>query len=212
MALTNRQQEGFSMPELEYMAQNETIGIVPLHRMDRLELVRGIVGPFRPPQKATVPLWLATMLKRTNRCRIVCPDWLTYEQLRKLCKEEDQPESLFAKLPTHYLEIAHILLTHAEDDLVDAQGIRRVLQDLREVRLGKTHEGLKMLNPLQLQMDNLSAAEINEVRPLFRHAFDMLQQLDKLEAASNQDSSQMHSQRQSQFADSSTMDDSFGMV
>ncbi|KAJ2743016.1 DNA replication protein psf2 [Coemansia sp. BCRC 34301] len=204
MAITARQAEGFTMPELEYLAQNESITIVPLHRMDRIELVRGTVGPFRPPQKTTVPLWLAIMLKRTNRCRIVAPKWLSYEHLRDLCKREEQPDAMFTRLPTHYLEIAHMLLTHAEDDLVETQGVRRLLQDLREVRQSKTHEGLRMLNSLQLQMDNLSAAEINEIRPLFRHSFDMLRQLDSLAEATEE------SQQQSQFADQSAMDDEFG--
>ncbi|KAI7824275.1 DNA replication complex GINS protein psf2 [Kickxella alabastrina] len=198
MAVTSRQREGFTMPELEYVAQCESVTIVPLHRMDRLELVRGTVGPFRPPQKTKVPLWLAVMLKRTNRCRIVAPTWLSFEHLRDLCKREEQPDSLFTRLPFHYLEIAHIILTYAEDDLVDSQGIRRLLQDLREVRQSKTRGGMEMLNPLQLQMDNLSAAEINEIRPLFRHSFDMLRQLDLL-ASATEDSRQQ--QQQSQFGE-----------
>ncbi|KAI8325413.1 Psf2-domain-containing protein [Martensiomyces pterosporus] len=206
MAITHRQQEGFTMPELEYLAQCESISIVPLHRMDRLELVRGAIGPFRPPQKTEVPLWLAVMLKRTNRCRIVAPKWLSYESLRDQCKEEERPDSLFTKLPPHYLEIAHILLTFAEDDLVEPQNIRRLLQDLREVRQSKTREGLKMLNPLQLQMDNLSLAEINEIRPLFKHSFDMLRHVDALASATEE------SQQQGQFADRlySEMDDTLG--
>ncbi|KAJ2877209.1 DNA replication protein psf2 [Coemansia aciculifera] len=206
MAITTRQTEGFTMPELEYLAQNESIAIVPLHRMDRIELVRGAIGPFRPPQKTVVPLWVAIMLKRTNRCRIVAPKWMQYEHLRDLYKREEQPDAMFTRLPIYYLEIAHMLLTFAEDDLVESQGIRRLLQDLREVRQSKTMEGLRMLNSLQLQMDNLSMAEINEIRPLFGHSFDMLRQLDGLAQATETE------QQQSQFADQSyaEMDDAFG--
>ncbi|KAJ2815555.1 hypothetical protein GGI24_006008, partial [Coemansia furcata] len=70
----------------------------------------------------------------------------------------------------------------------------------------KTMEGLRMLNSLQLQMDNLSMAEINEIRPLFGHSFDMLRQLDGLAQATETE------QQQSQFADQSyaEMDDAFG--
>ncbi|KAJ2614895.1 DNA replication protein psf2 [Coemansia sp. RSA 1365] len=177
MAITTRQQEGFTMPELEYMAQCEDITIVPLHRMERLELMR---AP---------------------------PEWLSYEHLHSLCKREDQPDSMFTKLPFHYLEIAHILLTNAEDDLIDSQGVRRLIQDLREVRQSKTREGLRMLNPLQLQMDNLSIAEINEIRPLFAHSFDMLRRLDEL--AGTSDASRQQSQNM--FADQSysEFDDTF---
>ncbi|PIA18897.1 Psf2-domain-containing protein [Coemansia reversa NRRL 1564] len=189
MAITTRQQEGFTMPELEYMAQCEDITIVPLHRMERLELMR------------------ALMLKRSNRCRIVAPEWLSYEHLHNLCKREDQPDSMFTKLPFHYLEIAQILLTNAEDDLIDSQGVRRLIQDLREVRQSKTREGLRMLNPLQLQMDNLSIAEINEIRPLFAHSFDMLRRLDELAGSSDVS----RQQSQNMFADQSysEFDDTF---
>ncbi|KAJ1931891.1 DNA replication protein psf2 [Linderina pennispora] len=181
MSITHRQQEGFTLPELEYLAQSEPITIVPLYRMERVELVSGPIGPFRPPQKTSVPLWLAVQLKRSSRCRIVAPNWLSADHLQKLVRKEEQPYSRFTKLPMHYLEIAHILLTCAEDDLIEPQNIRRLLQDLREVRQGKVRQGLALLNPLQLQMDNLSMAEINEIRPVFRHSFDMLRQLETLE-------------------------------
>ncbi|KAJ2507933.1 DNA replication protein psf2 [Coemansia sp. RSA 2049] len=202
MAITSRQQEGFTMPELEYMAQCETVEIVPFYRMDRLELVTGAVGPFRPPRKSEVPLWLAVMLKRTNRCRIVVPGWLTYHHLRELCKKEELPDSLFTKLPVHYIEIAHILLTNAEDDLVEPQSIRRLLQDLREVRQSKTRRGFEMLNSTQLQMDNLAAVEINEIRPLFKHSFDMLRQLDDLALATEAARNQQQQQQQMFLQDS----------
>ncbi|KAJ2158130.1 DNA replication protein psf2 [Coemansia sp. RSA 552] len=201
MATTTRQRQGFTMAELEYLAQCEDIAIVPLHRMERMELVRGTVGPFRPPRKATVPLWLAVMLKRANRCRVVAPPWLAYEHLRGLCKREEQPDTMFSRLPPHYLEIAHMLLAAAEDDIADSQNIRRLLQDLRETRQSKAWEGMRMLNPLQLQMDNLAVAEINEIRPLFARSFDVLRRLGALEADTA--ARQGHSASQTQFADSS---------
>ncbi|KAJ2783808.1 DNA replication protein psf2 [Coemansia javaensis] len=210
MATSEAQQEGFTMPELEYLAQCEDVTIVPLHRMERLELVRGAVGPFRPPQKTQVPLWLAVMLKRANRCRIVAPAWLGADHLRALCREEDAPDALFTRLPPHYLEIAHALLAVAEDDLADAQAVRRLLQDLRETRQTKTREGLKLLNSLQLQMDNLSAAEINEIRPLFGRSFDMLRRLDALAATAADRAhrgSQLGPADDSQYADDADDDD-----
>lgn len=38
---------------------------------------KGIWGPFKPPSKSKVPLWLALDLKRRKRCSIVTPDWLS---------------------------------------------------------------------------------------------------------------------------------------
>ena len=40
-------------------------------------------------------------------------------------------------LPYHWLELANMLLESASDDLVEPDSIRRVLRDLREVRMAK---------------------------------------------------------------------------
>jgi len=34
-------------------------------------------GPFTPPQKTSVPLWLAVHLKKKRKCRIIPPKWLS---------------------------------------------------------------------------------------------------------------------------------------
>lgn len=39
--------------------------------------MKGVYGPFRPPTKTRVPLWLAQSLKLKRKCRIVPPDWVT---------------------------------------------------------------------------------------------------------------------------------------
>jgi hypothetical protein len=36
------------------------------------------VGPFRPSIPVEVPLWLALVLKRRRKCKIVAPDWLAH--------------------------------------------------------------------------------------------------------------------------------------
>jgi hypothetical protein len=38
---------------------------------------KGVYGPFRPPIKTRVPLWLGQSLKLKRKCRIVPPDWFT---------------------------------------------------------------------------------------------------------------------------------------
>lgn len=41
------------------------------------QVEKGHFGPFRPPLRAQVPLWLALMMKQNNKCNIMPPDWLT---------------------------------------------------------------------------------------------------------------------------------------
>ncbi|KAJ1915073.1 DNA replication protein psf2 [Mycoemilia scoparia] len=180
MALSAHQKIAFTPAELQFLAENEPITIVPTRHIEKLELISGSYGPFNPPRKAQVPLWLAAMLKSSSYCRIVPPSWMDSENLEKICNSEEQPESRFSNLPPYYIIVASILFECAEDDIPEAQSIRRLLQDVGEIRQGKVREGLKYLNPAQLQMDNLSMAEINQIRPLFKGAFNMLSSLADL--------------------------------
>ncbi|OMJ15237.1 DNA replication complex GINS protein PSF2 [Smittium culicis] len=163
-----------TMEELEFFSENEKIKIQPLYRIDKIELITGTYGPFNPLRNTTVPLWLAILLVRANRCRIICPSWLAAEYLERLILQEKSPNSKFSVLPENYLLIAKILFEYAENDITNSQLVRRRLQDLVEIRHSKIGLGLQVLNPVQLQMDNLSTAEINSIKPIFKPGFDQL--------------------------------------
>lgn len=68
-------------------------------------------------------------------------------------------------LPYHWLELSHLLLTHAADDFDDPDGIRRLLRDLREVRMSKLRKGFKVLDAgAGVKMNGVGGMEIAEVR------------------------------------------------
>ncbi len=68
-------------------------------------------------------------------------------------------------LPYHWLEVGHLLLTHAADDFDDAEGVRRLLRDLREVRMSKLRKGFKVLDAgAGVKLNGVGAMEIAEVR------------------------------------------------
>lgn len=59
-----------------------------------------------------------------------------------------------------------MLLDKAGEDLVDPpHQLRSIVQDLLEVRLTKTRQGIKELNSTYLQLDNLSMTEISTLKP-----------------------------------------------
>lgn len=94
MALPPALLNTFLPAELEFVAELEDVDIVPLFRMlpirtiavlslslsrrlwDLMLLVQGMVGPFEPPRKARVPIWIACALKKRRKCRIVAPPWM----------------------------------------------------------------------------------------------------------------------------------------
>ena len=62
------------------------IDIVCFSKMEKLHMIRRkshsdvlthreTSAPFEPMEQATVPLWLAIILKKNNKCRIVMPTW-----------------------------------------------------------------------------------------------------------------------------------------
>ncbi|KAG5519952.1 hypothetical protein PMAC_000229 [Pneumocystis sp. 'macacae'] len=148
--------------------------------MDTLPLIGEIIPQFRPPQRVTVPLWMAVFLKRQRRANILPPSWLSQEALQDFLDAENKPGNGFSSLPLHWLEISSILLEIASDDMDQPNLIRRLLRDLRETRQGKTRQGLSSLNETHLQMDNLGSMEINEIRPFFTKSMDQMRRLNAL--------------------------------
>jgi GINS complex subunit 2 len=102
MALPPGLQHGMSPAELELVASEQLVDIVPLVSMDRTAFIsvspslclpddvifprqtltsppstQGAHGPLRPPAKSRVPIWMASNLKLKKKCHIVPPPWLS---------------------------------------------------------------------------------------------------------------------------------------
>ncbi|KAJ7241906.1 DNA replication complex GINS protein PSF2 [Mycena haematopus] len=163
-------------PELELIACEQTIEIIPLIRMEKTAFIAGAYGPLRPPHRASIPIWMALNLKQKKKCHIVAPEWLSVEFLEAKIKQETT-QAEFTKLPFRFAEISRVLLDGASDDLQNPDKLRTLLQDLREARQAKARAGLENLEHSILGLSNLSAMEINEIRPFFIQAMAVLKQL-----------------------------------
>ena len=68
-------------------------------------------------------------------------------------------------LPYHWLELGHLLLTHAAEDFEEPDTVRRLLRDLREVRMSKLRKGFKVLDAgAGVKMNGVGGMEVAEVR------------------------------------------------
>jgi GINS complex subunit 2 len=95
-----------------------------------------------------------------------------------LYDEEKKNSDSFQKLPWHWLEIGLALIDGAADDLQSpANTLRTLLQDIREVRQSKARTGMTQINESDLQMDDLSLLEINEMRPFMVMMMDQLRRM-----------------------------------
>lgn len=82
-------------------------------------------------------------------------------------------------LPYHYLEISSMLLESAADDLIEPDTIRRLLRDLREVRMAKLRKGVGVLSGEGegVRLDGVGAMEVAEQGAFIRGVVDNLRKL-----------------------------------
>ncbi|KAF9076996.1 Psf2-domain-containing protein [Rhodocollybia butyracea] len=178
MSLPQSLQTSVTPPELELIASQQLIEIIPLIAMEKTAFISGAFGPLQPPRKAQIPLWMAINLKLKKKCHIVAPEWLSVEFLQSRLDEEVSDLG-FSMLPFRYAEISKVLLDVAPDDIQNIDKIRSLLKDLREARQAKSREGLDQLNREELSLSNLCSMEINEIRPFFVHAMGILTHLHR---------------------------------
>eukprot|EP01133_Synstelium_polycarpum_P014868 gene14868-17581_t len=160
-------QQAFTPYQIEFMAEDEVVTIVPNFKMEELHFMSGTYGPFQPPLPVDVPLWLAISLKKTKKCRITVPRWMSIDELKVKFDIENTNDSSFEELPLHYIEVANLLLSHAQDDIENVNGIRGLIEDIMNRRQSKINDSIRKsvsasidtIDPLQI--DNLTMMEIN---------------------------------------------------
>ncbi|KAF4378436.1 hypothetical protein CsatB_026484 [Cannabis sativa] len=163
----------FSAEEIEFMGEDEMIDIVPNMRMEPLNLISGDYGPFFPQMVTQVPLWLAIALKKRGKCAIRPPSWMSIESLTQILESERESQEAFQVLPFHYVEISRLLFDHARDDIPDIYMVRSLIEDIRDVRFHKVETSLESFEDARssaVRIKNLSAMEVNIVRPFVGRA------------------------------------------
>ncbi|RAH46855.1 DNA replication protein PSF2 [Aspergillus brunneoviolaceus CBS 621.78] len=229
---------GIMPPEISFLAEMEMVTILPRQRLEGLELLGGPVEPLIPPRRASLPLWLALLLKRQRRANILPPSWLHPESLSFILDIETQyeeykdtfspppplpgqpllhdrgepavatprytpdgeryypappflpqnvardhvPPQELQTLPFHWLEVGNMLLDAASDDLVDPDQTRRLLKELREVRMAKIRSGVDALDAAAMggggvALTGVGAIELGEGRRFISGVVDGLRRI-----------------------------------
>eukprot|EP00658_Telonema_sp_P-2_P036869 TRINITY_DN2658_c0_g1_i2.p1 TRINITY_DN2658_c0_g1~~TRINITY_DN2658_c0_g1_i2.p1 ORF type:complete len:182 (+),score=47.35 TRINITY_DN2658_c0_g1_i2:299-844(+) len=171
--------EPFTAAEIEFQSEDEEIEIVPRFAMPNLHLITGDLGPFTPQIPVKVPLWLALSLKKSQLCHIRPPFWLDAAHLQERLEHEKEDDAFYEPLPFHYMEIAAQLMDLASDDVPDYSKIKQVLLDIEEVRYAKMRKTLMEITggDFAYKCTNISAMEINKVRPFMTKTVDRLHQV-----------------------------------
>ena len=80
-------------------------------------------------------------------------------------------------LPYHWLELGEMLLNAASDDLVEPDNIRRLMRDLREVRMAKMRAGVKVLDTGIISVKGVGSMEVGEGRAFICGVVDGLREI-----------------------------------
>ncbi|CAL8580633.1 DNA replication protein psf2 [Xanthoria parietina] len=195
---------GLTPPEVAFLCEMELVTVIPRQRLEGLQLLGGPTVPLIPPHRTPLPLWLALLLKRQNRANIFPPPWLSPSSLDAILQlETSSPEfsdtpplprsttpvsppflpSATADappdaLPYHWLELSTLLLEAASDDIPSADHVRRLLRDLREVRMAKLRAGVEVLEGgREVKMNGVGAMEVSEGRAFIGGVVDGLRKL-----------------------------------
>ncbi|KAL4388260.1 hypothetical protein GQ457_09G029670 [Hibiscus cannabinus] len=90
--------------------------------------------------------------------------------------------SAFQVLPFHYVEISRLLFDHARDDIPDMYMVRSLIEDIRDVRIHKVETSLeKFSGTSAVKIPNLSAMEVNIIRPFVGRALQAFYKHDNPE-------------------------------
>lgn len=97
---------------------------------------------------------------------------MTAEGLKNAKRLEKEAMILELKpLPSHYMEIAALILRHAAEDIENVNMVRSLLEDLENIRQHKIRQGLQQMadhhatEPLEyLKMNNACYMELNSIR------------------------------------------------
>jgi GINS complex subunit 2 len=170
--------------QLEFFACQELITIVPNFSLDgtsMLYCMGGAYGPFQANSRIDVPIWLALLLNKRNKCTILPPQWLDKTKLSAMLLEEKSATQFFQPLPLYYVEISKVLFQSAVEAFgEDYMEVTGLVESIRKVRYNKIETGLKKVEEaITVKLNNLSAAECNMIRMLFKGTLDHYYQISK---------------------------------
>lgn len=164
---------------------------------------KGPIPPLNPPYRTPLPLWLALLLKRQRRANILAPPWLSPHSLNSILDLEKSSPSFSPPpplpphtttsppflpsatadappdaLPYHWLELGEMLLEAASDDIPEPDHVRRLMRDLREVRIAKMRAGVGVLEGgREVNMNGVGGMEVAEGRAFIGGVVDGLRKI-----------------------------------
>ena len=165
--------------ESDYIAENYLIEIIPNFHAEKICLVSGEYGPFKPNKIIKLPLWLAVKYRNNNQCKILIPSIYENSYLNGVLESEKENKTSLFDLPPNFFEISNILFNNAEDDFDDIKKTRCFVADIKTIRQNKINNMLKNIknDDLYLKLNGLTSMELEQIRPLLKSIFPLRLQI-----------------------------------
>ena len=165
--------------ELDLISENYLIEIIPTFHADKICLVSGEYGPFKPNRIIKIPLWLAVKYRNNNQCKVIIPSTYDNSYLNGVLESEKENKTSLFDLPPNFFEISNILFNNAEDDFQDIKKTRCFVADIKTIRQNKINNMLKNIknDDLYLKLNGLTSMELEQIRPLLKSIFPLRLQI-----------------------------------
>ena len=166
--------------ESDYIAENYLIEIIPSFHSEKISLVSGDYGPFKPNKIIKIPLWFAVKYRNNNQCKIIIPSIYENSYLNGVLESEKENKNSLFDLPPNFFEISNILFNNAEDDFEDIKKTRCFVADIKTLRQNKINNMLKNIKneDLYLKLNGLTSIELEQIRPLLKNIFPFRLQIN----------------------------------
>lgn len=169
--------------ELEFLGEKVITSVIPNFTHDALHLICGTFGPFRAGIPVNVPLWLASHLRKQQKCRYVPPHWMDVDTLETI-KEAEKGSQSFTKMPSdHYMVETKLIIGETPEDVPRSEEIRTMIKDIFDIRMSKYRAFMDTYvrgESTQIKLDNLTAFEVHSCTPVFTHALDLIGRLKQV--------------------------------
>ena len=168
-----------SASESDFISENYLIEIIPNFHAEKISLVSGDYGPFKPNKIIKIPLWLAVKYRNNNQCKMLIPSTYENSYLNGVLESEKENKTSLFDLPPNFFEISNILFNNAEDDFEDIKKTRCFVADIKTIRQNKINNMLKNIknDDLYLKLNGLTSMELEQIRPLLKSIFPLRLQI-----------------------------------
>lgn len=122
-----------NITEVEFIASNEYVYIIPNFSVGVIHFITESVGPFRAGIPIKVPVWLAQFLQTQKQCSCVEPTWLDADEMKQLAIDEKNMQQCM-NLPDEFLVIKTQTVLSKK---LEQNGLKEYALELHDLRSAK---------------------------------------------------------------------------